>query len=79
MARKPAQTKVHAGVIQMKEGVWYALESLELTECCHCALVHETEFKFEGRHIFWRAKIHKRATRAARQRDGITVTRKKPA
>ena len=69
------QLKVSPQVIQMKEETWYALEAHELTECCGCGLVHETEFKFEGRHIFWRAHVNKRATQAARKRDGIKVVR----
>jgi hypothetical protein len=79
MARRtPKQTKVAKGIIQMHEGIWYALASHELTECCHCGLVHETEYKFQGRHIFWRAKIHRKATRAARKREGVTIVKSKP-
>lgn len=61
--------------IQMYEGVWYAFRNPDLTECCDCGLVHNTEFKVDGTHMLWRAKVDKRATNRARKRDGITVTK----
>lgn len=63
--------------IQMHEGVWYRLDSPEMTECCDCSLVHVTEYKFESGRMLWRSKVDRQATRAKRLENGIKVTRKK--
>ncbi len=62
---------------QMVEGVWYALQhDIEVTECCDCGLVHETEYKFERGRLWWRSKVNPQATAAARLKAGITgITR----
>lgn len=60
----------------MYEGVWYAIRNPDMTECCSCGLVHNTEFKLDGMRIFWRSKVDKRATNKARKLHGITVIKK---
>lgn len=74
--RKKPPTKIDiTGSIQMHAGVWYALDSEEITECCDCGLVHVTEYMFENGRLFWRSRTNTRATNAARKREGITVLR----
>lgn len=69
MKRKKTKT-----YIQMKEGVWYAIQyDIELTECCHCGLVHRTYWKVEKGRIYWRAAIDHIKTRVARRRLGIEI------
>jgi hypothetical protein len=66
---KPTKT-----YIQMKEGVWYAVQyDIELTECCHCGLVHRTYWKVEKGRIYWRAAVDHRATKMARRRMGVRI------
>lgn len=74
-ARK-AKTK---GFIQMKEGVWYAIQyDIEVSECCDCGLVHRTYWKIERGRIYWKAAIDKRLTKKARQRLGIEIKSVRP-
>jgi hypothetical protein len=82
MPRKKRQTLTEVdtrGSIQMEAGKWYRLDSPEITECCDCGLVHHTEYMFENGRMFWRAITDRKATRASRKRNGITVSRTKPA
>jgi hypothetical protein len=66
-----------AGNIQMREGVWYALQyDVEITECCDCGLVHETEYKLERGRLWWRSRVNPQATVAARRQAGITGIRR---
>lgn len=67
------------GSIQMFEGQWYraGLRSPEVTECCSCGLVHITEYKVIDGKLFWRAGVDQEATDAAREREGISLRRKK--
>lgn len=67
--------QANSAPIQMYEGAWYALRNPDLTECCDCGLVHNTEYKIDGMRIFWKAKVDKRATTAARKRHGIKITK----
>jgi len=64
----------------MVEGVWYALQhDIEVTECCDCGLVHETEWKVERGRLWWRSRVNPQATAAARLKAGITgISRKEP-
>jgi hypothetical protein len=61
--------------IQMEPRKWYKLDSPEVTECCDCGLVHETEFMLQGGRIFWRSITNAKATEAARKKHGIKITR----
>ena len=70
-------TPVDPASIQMEPGKWYRLDSPEITECCDCSLVHHTEYMFEGGRMFWRSVVDKKATAAARKRNGIKVVRTK--
>lgn len=63
--------------IQTHEGVWYRLDSPEITECCDCSLVHVTEYKFENGRLIWRSKVDRKATRAKRNENGIKVIKTK--
>jgi hypothetical protein len=76
----PVDAHVGAPAQQIYEGVWYALaHDIEVTECCHCGLVHETEFKMERGRLWWRSRIHPQATTAARRKAGIKgIKRGKP-
>lgn len=66
--------------IQMEEGKWYAVQhDIELTECCSCGLVHRTYWKVERGRIYWRGAVDQRLTKKARAREGITVSKTKPA
>lgn len=79
MKQDARRAKVRKGYIQMKEGVWYAIQhDIELTECCHCGLVHRTYWKVEKGRIYWRAAIDKRLTKKARARDGVVIYKRKP-
>jgi hypothetical protein len=70
--RAPSKT-----YIQMKEGVWYAIQyDIELTECCSCGLVHRTYWKVEKGRIYWRAAVDHRKTAAARKRLGVRIETK---
>jgi hypothetical protein len=62
---------------QMQEGVWYALQhDIEVTECCDCGLVHETEYKLERGRLWWRSRVNVQGTVAARKKAGISgITR----
>jgi hypothetical protein len=72
------RSKTRPGYIQMKEGVWYAVQhDIELTECCDCGLVHRTYWKVEKGRIYWRAAVDKRLTKKARARDGIVTYKRK--
>lgn len=71
MPRKPPES------VQVEEGKWYAFSNPEVTECCHCSLVHITEFMLEGTRLFWRVKVDLKKTRELRRRYGIKVTRVK--
>ena len=73
--RKPPQ-KIRS--VQMEEGKWYRLDSPELTECCHCSMVHLTEYMLENGRLFWRSWVDKDATRIKRAENGITIVRKPP-
>lgn len=64
-----------SGTMQIEPGKWYRMDSPEITECCDCGLVHITEYAFEKGRFLFRTRVNRRATRAARQRDGITVMR----
>jgi hypothetical protein len=64
--------------IQMEAGKWYRLDSPEITECCDCSLVHVTEYMFENGRMFWRSHTDKKATRAKRRENGITLLKCKP-
>jgi hypothetical protein len=64
--------------VQMTEGVWYRLDSPEITECCHCSLVHSTEYRFYKGRMFWRSHVDHKATRAKRKENGITIVKSKP-
>lgn len=66
---------VHALPIQMVEDTWYKLDSPEITECCDCGLIHHTEYMMQGGRMFWRAVTDPKATRAARKRHGIVITK----
>ncbi len=63
---------------QIWEGKWYRMASPETSECCDCGLVHHTEYMLEDGRIFFRTKVDKRATRAARKAHGITITKEAP-
>jgi len=65
------------GHIQMQENVWYRLDSPDITECCDCGLVHHTEYMFEKGRMFWRAMVNQKATRTARQKQGIKIVKTK--
>jgi hypothetical protein len=68
--------KVDPTPIPTEPGKWYVLRTPELTECCGCGLVHHTEYKLdENGRLLWRAREDKRATRAARKREGIRIER----
>lgn len=83
MPRAPKRTRTHrrkiTGSVQMIEGVWYALQhDIEVTECCHCGLVHETQYKLERGRIWWRTKVNSQATTAARKRAGVRIVTASP-
>jgi hypothetical protein len=63
--------------IQMYEDTWYRMDSPGVEECCDCGLVHHVEWKIHNGTIFWRARVNRRATNAARKRDGIKVVKRK--
>ncbi|MDE2098504.1 MAG: hypothetical protein KGL39_14720 [Patescibacteria group bacterium] len=69
--------KVDITPIQMHENRWYRLDSPEITECCDCGLVHHTEYMLSKGRLFWRSVVDRKATRAARARDGIKIVRAK--
>ena len=53
---------------QVIDGEWYeASWTGQRDMCCHCGLVHITEFKVEKGKLFFRAKQSERATKAARK------------
>lgn len=62
--------------VQMYEDSWY-LDKFTRHECCHCSLVHETEFKVENGRIFTRWKVNEKETKEQRKKYGIKVTRAK--
>jgi hypothetical protein len=59
----------------MVENTWYRLDSPDITECCDCGLVHHTEYMFENGRMFWRAQVDKKATKAARKKQGIKIVK----
>jgi hypothetical protein len=61
-------------VVQMYDDKFY-LDKFSQHECCHCSLVHDTEFKVENGRIFTRWKVNDKATKAQRKKYGIKVTR----
>jgi hypothetical protein len=61
-------------VVQMYDDAFY-LDKFTKHECCHCALVHDTEYKVEGGKIFTRWKVNDKETKAQRKKYGIKVTR----
>lgn len=70
------RSKVHPIPIPTEPGKWYTLRTPELTECCSCGLVHHTEYMLDGNgRLLWRAHEDKRATKAARKREGIRIER----
>lgn len=64
--------------IQMYEDTWYRMDNPGVEECCDCGLIHHVEFKLVRGTLFWRARVDRRATTAARKRSGIRVLTKKP-
>lgn len=68
-----------SGSSQIEEGTWYRMptKTPEVAECCDCGLVHITEYKIVDGKIFWRTTVDRKATRAARRREGVTVQRRK--
>lgn len=64
-------------VEQMYEDTWYKLDTPTVEECCDCGLIHHIEYKMFNGRILWRATLDRRATNAARKRDGITVKKRK--
>ncbi len=79
MPRKQKLRHKVVGSIQTEPDKWYRLDSPEITECCDCGMVHHTEYVLENGRLFWRAKVDKAATEAARREHGITVTRSDPS
>jgi hypothetical protein len=68
--RRVDPAKMVEGNPQMKAGTWYALQhDIEVTECCSCGLVHETEYKLERGRIWWRSRVNSQATTAARRKS----------
>ena len=66
-ARRVDPAKLVEGNPQMHADTWYAIQhDIEVTECCTCGLVHETEYKLERGRIWWRSRINSQATSAAR-------------
>jgi hypothetical protein len=64
---------------QMIEGTWYAIQhDIEVTECCACGLVHETEYKMERGRIWWRTRVNPQASAAARRKAGIVGIKRLP-
>lgn len=63
--------------IQMYEGVWYRLDSPDVTECCDCSLIHITEYMFENGRMFWKSRTDKRATKLKREQNGIILSKRK--
>ena len=60
--------------VQMYEDAWY-LDKFTKHECCHCALIHDTEYKIENGRIFTRWKVNEKETKEQRKKLGIKVTR----
>lgn len=51
------------------DGEWYeATWTGQRDMCCHCGLVHITDYKVEKGKLFFRAKQSQRATKDARKR-----------
>lgn len=61
-------------VVEIIDGVWY-LDKFSQHECCHCSLVHDTEYKVEKGRIFTRWTQNDKATKEQRKKLGIKVTR----
>jgi hypothetical protein len=61
--------------VQMYEDSFY-LDKFVKHECCHCALVHDTEYKVENGRIFTRWKVNEKETKEQRKKFGIKISRK---
>jgi hypothetical protein len=60
--------------VTMWDGSWY-LDKFIKHECCHCALVHDVEYKVENGRIFTRWKVNDKETKQLRRKHGIKVSR----
>jgi hypothetical protein len=61
---------------QIEPSKWYAIQhDIEVTECCDCGMVHETEWKLERGRIWWRTKVNYQATAAARKKSGVKIVK----
>ncbi len=60
--------------VQVTDGVWYELGDFDRDICCHCSLVHLTEYKVEKGRILFRTKVDHKETAKLRKQHGIKVT-----
>jgi hypothetical protein len=57
------------GYTQVIDGIWYeASWTGQRDMCCHCGLVHITDFKVENGKLMFRARQSVRATKEARKK-----------
>lgn len=72
--RRVDPVKLVDGNPQMRANTWYAIQhDIEVTECCDCGMVHQTEYKLERGRIWWRSKVIPQASAASRKKSGIRL------
>ncbi len=55
-------------VIQIEDGEWIDIDMRKQREmCCDCHLVHDVDYRKNGRRLEFRATVNARATAAARR------------